>query len=60
MVRSNSISARDNASQLQLQPLNDLNREDYPNYYDSLSIIFSKLKQKPRVVEEHDSFSGQI
>jgi len=59
-MRSNSISARDNASQLQLQPLNDLNREDYPNYYDSFSIIFSKLKQKPRVVEEHDSFSGQI
>ena len=23
-----------------------------------ISIIFSKLKQKPRVVEEHDSFSG--
>jgi len=37
-----------------------LTREDYPNYYDYLSIIFSKLKQKPRVVEEHDSFSGII
>jgi len=24
------------------------------------SIVFSKLKQKPRVVEEHDSFSGII
>jgi len=59
-MRSNSISARDDASQLQLHPLNALNREDYPNYYDYLSIIFSKLKQKPRVVEEHDSFSGQI
>jgi DNA-binding transcriptional LysR family regulator len=35
-----------------------LPREDYPNYYDFLSIIFSKVKQKPRVVEEHDSFSG--
>ena len=35
-----------------------LTREDYPNYYDLLSIIFSKLKQKPRVVEEHDSFSA--
>ena len=23
-----------------------------------ISIIFSKLKKKPRVVEEHDSFSG--
>jgi len=35
-----------------------LTREDYPNYYDLLSIIFSKVKQKPRVIEEHDSMSG--
>src|SRR6266446_9442783 len=41
-------------------PLVGLTREDYPNYYDFLSIIFSKVKQKPRVVEEHDSFSGII
>src|SRR5438132_13569070 len=40
------------------EPLIALTREDYPNYYDYLSIIFSKLKQKPRVVEEHDSFSA--
>ena len=37
-----------------------LTREDYPNYYDLLSTIFSKVKQKPRIVEEHDSFSGII
>ena len=42
------------------EPLIGLTREDYPNYYDHLSIIFSKLKQKPRMVEEHDSFSGII
>ena len=42
------------------EPLIGLTREDYPNYYDNLSIIFSKLKQKPRMVEEHDSFSGII
>ena len=35
-----------------------LTREDYPNYHDYLSIIFSKVKQKPRVIEEHDSMSG--
>jgi LysR family transcriptional regulator, benzoate and cis,cis-muconate-responsive activator of ben and cat genes len=40
------------------EPLIGLTREDYPDYYDYLSMIFSKLKQKPRVVEEHDSFSG--
>jgi DNA-binding transcriptional LysR family regulator len=33
-----------------------LTREDYPNYYDHLF----EGKQKPRVVEEHDSFSGTI
>src|SRR5207248_902849 len=32
--------------------------EDYPEYYDYLSIAFSKVKQKPRVVEEHDSMAG--
>jgi DNA-binding transcriptional LysR family regulator len=42
------------------EPLIGLTREDYPNYYDYLSIIFSKVKQKPRVVEEHDSFTGII
>jgi LysR family transcriptional regulator, benzoate and cis,cis-muconate-responsive activator of ben and cat genes len=40
------------------EPLIGLTREDYPNYYDYLSIIFSKVKQKPRVIEEHDSMSG--
>src|SRR5437879_3710416 len=40
------------------EPLIGLTREDYPNFYDYISIIFSKLKQKPRVVEEHDSMSG--
>ncbi len=40
------------------EPLIGLTREDYTSYYDYLSIIFSKVKQKPRVVEEHDSFSG--
>jgi DNA-binding transcriptional LysR family regulator len=40
------------------EPLIGLTREDYPNFYDYLSILFSKVKQKPRVVEEHDSFSA--
>ena len=40
------------------EPLIGLTREDYPNYYDLLSIIFSKVKQKPRVIEEHDSMSA--
>ena len=40
------------------EPLVGLTREEIPNYYDLLSIIFSKVKQKPRVIEEHDSMSG--
>ena len=40
------------------EPLIGLTREDYPNYYDLLSVTFSKVKQKPRVIEEHDSMSG--
>ena len=40
------------------EPLVGLTREDYPNYYDLLSVTFSKVKQKPRIIEEHDSMSG--
>ena len=40
------------------EPLVGLTRKDYPEYYDYLSIIFSKVKQKPRVVEEYESISG--
>src|SRR6266550_2821315 len=40
------------------EPFIGLTREEYPDYYDYLAIIFSKVKQKPRVVEEHDSFSA--
>jgi DNA-binding transcriptional LysR family regulator len=40
------------------EPLIGLTREDYPNYYDLVSIIFSKVKRKPSIIEEHDSMSG--
>jgi len=43
---------------LAAEPLIGLTHEDYPEYYDYLSITFSKVKQKPRVVEEHDSMAG--
>jgi len=42
------------------EPLIGLTREDYPGYYDYVSMIFSKVKQKPRVVEEYDSYNGII
>jgi DNA-binding transcriptional LysR family regulator len=40
------------------EPLIGLTHEDYPEYHDYLSILFSKVKQKPRVVEEYDSMAG--
>jgi DNA-binding transcriptional LysR family regulator len=40
------------------EPLIGLTRVDYPNYYDLLSRTFSTVKQKPRVIEEHDSMSA--
>ena len=40
------------------EPLICLTREDYPEYHDYLSITFSKVKQKPRIAEEHDSMAG--
>jgi DNA-binding transcriptional LysR family regulator len=49
-----SVSLADAAS----EPFIGLTREEYPDYYDYLSVTFSKVKQKPRVVEEHDSISG--
>jgi len=45
-------------SEVATEPLIGLTHEDYPEYYDYLSIMFSKVKQKPRVVEEHDSMAG--
>ena len=40
------------------EPLIGFTHEDYPEYYDYLSIMFSKVKQKPGVAEEHDSMAG--
>src|SRR5690349_9517926 len=45
-------------TELAAEPLIGLTHEDYPEYYDYLSIAFSAVKQKPRVVEEHDSMAG--
>ena len=42
------------------EPFVALTHEDYPEYYDYLSAIFRSVKEKPRIVEEHDSMSGVI
>src|SRR5690349_21963155 len=40
------------------EPFIGLTREDYPRYQEYLGAIFGKLTDKPRIVEEHDGWSG--
>ena len=42
------------------EPFIGLSREEYPEYHGYLAAIFHSVKQKPRVVEEHDSMSGVV
>jgi DNA-binding transcriptional LysR family regulator len=42
------------------EPFVGLTREHSPNYYMYLAAIFAAIKNKPRVVEEHDSMLGVI
>lgn len=49
-----SISLNDAAR----EPFVGLTREDYPRYHEYLNAIFARADDKPRVVEEHDGWSG--
>jgi DNA-binding transcriptional LysR family regulator len=42
------------------QPLLTYSRAEYPDYHELLGEIFSSIKVKPRVVEEHDGVSSLI
>jgi DNA-binding transcriptional LysR family regulator len=42
------------------EPFVGLSREEYPEYHGFLDVIFHSVKQKPRVVEEHDSMAGVV
>jgi DNA-binding transcriptional LysR family regulator len=42
------------------EPFIGLTKEEYPEYHDYLAVFFHSVKQKPRIVEEHDSISGVI
>src|SRR5260370_2259413 len=42
------------------QPFVGLTREDFPDYHAYLGAIFAPVKNKPRVMEEHDSASSVI
>ena len=42
------------------EPFVGLTREDFPDYQAYLAAIFAAVKNKPRVIEEHDSVSSFI
>src|SRR5260370_2742697 len=42
------------------EPFVGLTREDFPDYHAYLGAIFAPVKNKPRVMEEHDSVSSVI
>ena len=40
------------------EPFIGLTREEYPRYAEYVSAIFARVNDKPRLVEEHDGWSG--
>jgi len=54
LARRKSVSLDDAAREAFI----GLTREDYPRYQEYLDAIFVKVSEKPRVVEEHDGWSG--
>jgi LysR family transcriptional regulator, benzoate and cis,cis-muconate-responsive activator of ben and cat genes len=42
------------------EPFIGLTREDFPDYNAYLAAVFAPVKNKPRVIEEHDSMSSVI
>ena len=53
-ARRQSVSLADAAR----EPFIGLTSEDYPRYQEYLSAIFARVNEKPRIVEEHDGWSG--
>jgi DNA-binding transcriptional LysR family regulator len=51
-----SVSLADAAQ----EPFIGLTRENAPHYYAYLAAVFAPVKNKPRVIEEHDSMLGVI
>jgi DNA-binding transcriptional LysR family regulator len=53
-ARRQSVPLADAAA----EPFIGLTHEDYPRFFDYLNAIFARVADKPRVVEEHDGWSG--
>ena len=53
-ARRQSVSLADAAR----EPFIGLTHEEYPRYLEYLNAIFARVNDKPRLVEEHDGWSG--
>src|SRR6185295_14428633 len=53
-AKKQSVSLGDAAR----EPFIGLTREEYPRYQEYLNAIFARVDDKPRLVEEHDGWSG--
>ena len=53
-ARKRSVSLTDAAR----EPFVGLTRESYRQYYEHLASIFARVNPKPRIVEEHDGWTG--
>jgi DNA-binding transcriptional LysR family regulator len=42
------------------EPFVGLTREDFPDYHTYLAQVFAAVKNKPRIIEEHDSMASVI
>src|SRR2546430_13879338 len=51
-----SVSLADAAQ----QPFVGLTREDFPDYHGYLAALFAPVKNKPRVIEEHESMTSVV
>jgi LysR substrate binding domain len=54
LVARRSVSLADAAR----EPFIGLTRGDYPRYLEYLNAIFARVNDRPRLVEEHDGWSG--
>src|SRR5882724_3313613 len=53
-ARKQSVSLADAAR----EPFIALMREKYPRYHEYMDVTFASVNKKPRVIEEHDGWSG--
>ncbi len=56
LAQHRSVSLADAAK----EPFVGLTREDFPDYNAYLNAVFASVKNKPRVIEEHDSMTSVI